>query len=259
MNVFLLTHRTLAACLLSLIAAAQATATSVSGHYQGLLSGEPVSLQLQEEGHQVSGVLSDETYSYSVEAQVAGERLSGRAIQPELGLMVMLDGPISTNGLDLTITLTLLGQTATERVWFSRSGAHPGSQREPSSEARHSTPSAQRDRALIGHWVHEELYNSGSGADFMGSSSTQSMVLLADGRIANGGSSVHMGGSNYSGYSSDEGGEVVAGASWRTRDQHLYFVEDASGQQADLGRYFVENGRLLLTGNNGKRMLFTQR
>ena len=76
MNVFLLTHRTLAACLLSLIAAAQATATSVSGHYQGLLSGEPVSLQLQEEGHQVSGVLSDTTYSYSVEAQVAGEHLS---------------------------------------------------------------------------------------------------------------------------------------------------------------------------------------
>ena len=259
MNAFSLTVRTLAACFLSLIAVTQATATSVSGHYQGLLSGEPVSLQLQEEDHQVVGVLSDTSYSYSVEAQVAGERLSGRAIQPELGLMVMLDGPISSNGLDLTITLTLLGQTATERVWFSRSGTHLESQREPSNEAQPSTPSAQRDPALIGHWVHEELYNSGSGADFMGSSSAQSMVLLADGRIANGGSSVHMGGSNYSGYSSDAGGEVVAGASWRTRDQHLYFVEDASGQQADLGRYFVENGRLLLTGNNGKRMLFTQR
>ncbi len=244
---------------LLLVATAPAFASSVAGDYRGMLSGEPVALQLQQDGHRITGTLSDTTYSYELEASVQGQRLSGRAIQPELGLVVMLDGPIRAEGLDLNISLTLLGQTATERVWFSRRDSARGSNREQATDSPRAAPSGQRDPAMIGHWVHEELYNSGSGADFMGTSSTQSMVLLADGRIANGGSAVHMGGSNYSGYSSDAGGDVVAGASWSTRDQHLWFSEDATGQQVDLGRYFVENGRLLLTGNNGKRMLFTRR
>ena len=244
---------------LLLAATTPVLASSVAGSYQGMLSGEPVALQLQQDGHRISGTLSDTTYSYELEATVDGLRLSGRAIQPELGLIVTLEGPIRPDGLDLNISLTLLGQTATERVWFSRRGTARGSDREQAADAPRAAPSGQRDPAMIGHWVHEELYNSGSGADFMGTSNTQSMVLLADGRIANGGSAVHMGGSNYSGYSSDAGGDVVAGASWSTRDQHLWFSEDATGQQVDLGRYFVENGRLLLTGNNGQKMLFTRR
>ncbi|MBK9495865.1 MAG: hypothetical protein IT475_14930 [Aquimonas sp.] len=251
--------RVLTGLALSFSFATTALATTVAGRYQGMLSGEPVALQLREEGHRVIGVLSDSTYSYEVEASVAGQHLTGRAVQAELGLMVTLDGPIRADGLDLNVSLTLLGETASERVWFARSGSQSAAPREQTQQAPRAASSGQRDPAMVGHWVHEELYNSGSGADFMGSSSTQSMVLLADGRIANGGSAVHMGGSNYSGYSSDAGGEIVAGASWSTRDQHLWVSEDASGQQVDLGRYYVENGRLLLTGNNGKKLLFTRR
>jgi hypothetical protein len=47
---------------------------------------------------------------------------------------------------------------------------------------------------------------------------------------------------------------------WYTQGQHIWISGSENGQTqtVDLGRYYVEGNHLLITGNNGKRMLFSR-
>lgn len=244
------------------LASASAFGAGSEDRYTGhLKSGEAIELVLSGRDGAVTGTLRDDSFAYRVSAEIAGGRLSGRADQSDLGLQLGLSGQMQANGLALEIQLSLFGQQTSEQVWLERSGS--GSQAQPPST--HPNPgnataaaSGERDAALVGHWVHEEIYNSGSGASFLGTSSRQGLVLMANGGVADGGSSVSMSGDNYFGQSSGAGGGAVPGVSWFSRDQHLWLHNAADGQTVDLGRYYAEPDRMMITGNNGKRLLFTR-
>lgn len=116
------------------------------------------------------------------------------------------------------------------------------------------------DQNLVGKWVNEQIYNSGSGDSFFGGTTTQSLIFYADGSLSDGGSSTTVSGSNYYGSSSDKGASpAIPNVSWYAQNQHIFIKDAVSGQTVDLGKYYIENGALLITGNNGKKLLFRKK
>lgn len=118
-----------------------------------------------------------------------------------------------------------------------------------------------RDPNLVGKWTNKENYSSTGG--FYGGSSS-SIILNADGTIADGGSSSYVSGPNSSGNSSGGGNLDIAqvnaaGARWFTKGNILYWRLTINGKTTDVAnsKYYIERGALLLTDlNNGKKLLY---
>lgn len=248
--------------VIALVASGSAFGTDALQHYAGRMqSGEPIELTLSGMEGAVTGTLSDNVHAYRVTAAIDGGQLVGHADQDTLGLRVGLRGDVQAAGMTLEIRLSILGEEASEQIWLARSDA--GRHASVEAERTHPEPGlssapGERDPALVGHWVHEEIYNSGSGADFLGASSRRGLILRADGGVADGGSAVSLSGDGYLGQSSDGGSGVVPGVTWFSRGQHLWLHNAADGQTVDLGRYYAEPGRMMVTAENGRRMLFTR-
>jgi hypothetical protein len=89
-------------------------------------------------------------------------------------------------------------------------------------------------------------------------SSESTLILLADGRVADGGSRTVVGGSGWSGSSGGSATGVVDGVYWFTENKKLYLQADQNGKTEvqSLGKYYIENNRLLITADNGNKVLF---
>ena len=114
---------------------------------------------------------------------------------------------------------------------------------------------------MIGTWTKEELYQSGYGDAYMGAGTSQSMTFLQGGRMAEAGSSSYISGSDYNGQSSDDGGGVIPGVIWYTIGNQLYMqgTENGRTQTVHLGKYYIENNNMLITGTNGEKILLTKK
>lgn len=245
---------------IAVVVSGPAFSTDSVERYTGRMqSGEPIALTLSGRDGAVTGTLVDNAYAYRVTAEIDDGRLVGHADQDTLGLRVGLNGDLRADGVALEIHLSFLGAEASEQIWLARSGSAAPAMSEGMHRGQ-ATPAApaERDPALVGHWIHEEIYNSGSGANFLGTSSRQGWILRADGGVADGGSAVSMSGDGYLGQSSDGGSGVVSGVTWFSRGQHLWLHYAADGQIVDLGRYYAEPGRMMITAENGRRTLFTR-
>ena len=246
--------------LLAAVVSGPAFGTDPVERFAGRMqSGDPIELTLSGQDGSVTGVLRDNIHAYQVTAEIVDGRLVGHADQEELGVRLGLSGDLQVDGMALEVRLSLLGEEVSEQIWLTRSSSDSrvssdGSHREQTA----SSAPPDRDPALVGHWIHEQIYNSGSSADFLGTSTRQGLILRSDGGVADGGSAVHLSGDTYFGQSSDGGGGVVPGVTWYSRDQHLWLHNAADGQAVDLGRYYAEPERMMITAPNGKRMLFTR-
>lgn len=235
-----------------------ATAADLGGSYVGTSGGDPVRLVLRQQASQLSGTLDDSQQRYAFVAELSGDELQGSATEESLGVAFAVSGRAADGVLDLTLTLEIQGQRAEQSLRLVREGERAAAS--ASAPAAAAPAGASRDPALVGRWVHESQYQSGSGDSYFSGSSTQSMVLLADGRVADGGGSASISGGDYYGTSNGEGGQIAANVQWYTQGQHIWISGSENGQTqtVDLGRYYVEGSNLLITGNNGKRMLFSR-
>lgn len=123
--------------------------------------------------------------------------------------------------------------------------------------AGNSVAAKQHDQALVGSWTSQSNYNSGGyGQGSMSSEST--LILLADGRVADGGSRTVVGGSGWSGSSGGAATGVVDGVYWFTENKKLYLqaVQNGKTEVQALGKYYMENNHLLITAENGSKVLF---
>lgn len=239
-----------------LLLSAPLWAMDLSGSYVGDSGGDPVRLELRQQDEQLSGVMVDSQQRYQFEAMIDGDEIVGTATEQSLGIVFEVHGSASSEALDLRLSIEVQGQRADQALRLQRVGAQAAAPRTPAAAGA----GASRDPALVGHWVHESNYQSGSGDSYFAASSREGMVFYADGSLANGGGDVSVSGGNYYGQSSGGGGNAVPNVSWETRNQHVYLVGQENGQpqSVDLGRYYIEGNNLLITGNNGKKMLFSR-
>jgi hypothetical protein len=162
-------------------------------------------------------------------------------------------------GVQLTLNGHLQGSALSLKLEFWGTLIPLELQKKPSNHSA-SAPhqdQRQRDPALVGKWVRQSNYNSSGFGQ--GSMATEtSLVLLADGQVADGGSRTVVGGSSWSGSSSKQGGSILPGLIWYTQNRQLYLqiTEHGQTQVQLLGSYYVENQNMLVTGTDGTKVLY---
>ncbi len=237
------------------------------GTYTGMLNGDNIKLILQASAHNMLvGKMTDSQQIYEVNATANGSKMTGTAVEKAFNLTFQLNGTITDNHLLMHMTIDVLGQKQAMEVDFIKQGSTSSLSKVAEQTPQYNKPKmpsgGKIDPNVVGKWVNEQQYNSGSGDNFFGSSSTQSLIFFADGSLSDGGSSVSVSGGNYYGNSSDKGQPTpLPNVSWYVQNQHIFIIGSENGQTqtVDLGKYYIENGAMLITGNNGKKLLFQKR
>lgn len=229
--------------------AATIAAQDFSGTYSGMYNGDPVALVLTAAGQNAySGTMNDSHLTYTIAATATGKNLKGTCSEQSLGLSLELTGVLS--GVTLALQLNLMGSAIAFDL--QKAGAQPTTvARQPALPA-----DAQHDPALVGRWTHQSNYNSGYGQGSM--SSENVMIFLADGRLVDGGSRTVTSGSDWSGTSSSDAAGVIEGMRWHTKQQQLFLQTTTNGKTETqlLGKYYIENNNMLITGQDGTKVLF---
>ncbi len=238
------------------------TTDPLVGQYDATANGDRMSLAIEHKaGTSYMGVMIDSYQKYSLMLELTNDTtVSGLAKEYSLGLEFDVLGQLKGDHLLLNFTIEVAGEKNEMTIDFYRAGSTPTST--PAIGGQYQTKvslpaGAIRPQEVTGTWKKEELYNSGSGDSFMGSSFTQALTFLADGSLSEGHNSAHVGGSNFSGQSSGQGTGVIQGVIWYTIGNQLYLQVTEMGQTQDvhLGRYFIENNNMLITGTNGEKIL----
>ena len=100
----------------------------------------------------------------------------------------------------------------------------------------------------------------GYGDNFMGGNFSQSIIFNNDGSVIEGGSNASMSGSNYFGQSLDNNTTSAGNIKWYAigNQLHLIIYNNGSWQSVMLGTWYAENNHLLITGQDGKKVLLSR-
>ncbi len=224
-------------------------AQQFAGKYTGAYQGDPVVLQLRAAGaNAYTGELNDNHNNYSISATAEGNRLKGQCTETTIGLAMALDGSLADNRLSLSLTF---GATVLTLELEKEAVAVPAKTTAASGKEQH-------DPALVGRWTRQSNYNSGYGQGYM--STESAIVLFADGRVADGGSRTVTSGADWSGNASSAGSGVVEGLYWYSDKQQIFLRASQNGKTETqaLGRYYIENGNMLITGQDGTKTLWSR-
>ena len=234
-----------------------------AGTYYGVVNGDNIAMTLEQEGDILTGSMQDSYQTFFIEGTIYGKEFIGTATEHSLFLEFEFNATKVGNRLDCTLAIGEDDQRL-ENLFSV--------EKESENELENSTPDLQVDAeipfpagatfpaALQGTWVQTESYNSGSGDNFMGANFSQSMTFFSDGTLSEGGSSASMSGSNYSGQSSGEGSGKLEGIGWYAKQKNLYVIvfNEGTWTSVFLGTWYTENSHLLITGENGNKLLLSR-
>lgn len=201
-------------------------------------------------------MLSDGTANYNVAAEIAGKRFAGDATHTNLGLKPAILGELNNDVLSIILIFEILDEKTEVKMDLIKEASEV--LKINKSKIQLQIPkNAQNDSQLVGTWIKEENYNSGSGTHFMGSTFSQSLTFFADGSLADGESKATISGSNFFGQTQSPESIKTPGVVWYTRANQLYLGIDQNGSQQEVhyGRFYIENGNMLITSSNGTKML----
>ena len=231
-----------------------------AGTYEGSLNGDIITMKLSQQGDRVTGVMKDSYQTYDIVAIIAGDRLAGDAKEVSLGVTLTLLAERQDHRLSCKLIMDVLGLTQEQAFEVYKKDAVTAT---ASIRVTANIPfpsAATFPSALAGAWTKSETYNSGYGSDFMGANFSQSLSFNPDGTLSEGGNSASISGANYSGRSSDLGGGLIEGMGWYAVGDQLYLMIYDSGrwQQALLGKWYAEDGKLLITATSGEKLLLSR-
>jgi hypothetical protein len=232
-----------------------------TGTYTGLLNGEKVSLSLESAGgNLLKGEMKDSENTYVVNATWSKNTLKGNAVEKVWGIEFEMDATLNGSQLATTLTMDILGFKQGMEVSFNKvQTAQTAQNTKPTTTVVNPVAGKSRDNNVAGTWVKESNYSSGYGFNntYGSMSSRETMVFLPDGRMADGGSTTVISGGNYSGTSSGGGGNVIDGVFWYTENSRIFLniTQEGQSQNVELGRYYIENGKMLITAANGEKLL----
>jgi len=234
--------------------------SSFVGNYEGVFNGDHIVLHLMAgQAGSLKGTMQDSQNKYEVTGNVSKNTFTGTAIEPNLHITFGMKGSLVNNVLETVLTFDFLGEKHDMTVIFTKNTTDNSKQ---NANISPSIAMKTRDINVIGTWMKEHNYSSGyaSNGSYGAMSSRESMVFYADGSMGDGGSTTTVGGSNFSGTTSRQQSGAIPGLFWWT-DQNrikLQITKDGASQEVDLGKYYIENGRMLITGANGEKLLLTK-
>jgi hypothetical protein len=236
-----------------------------AGNYSVMVNADKLTLVIEPNGGSTyTGVLNDGYTSLTLVFELTGTVFTGVGKEASTGVDIHVKGGIEGDQLLFNIVLDPLVDEVAYTLNFMRDGTeingHPGIGNVTQSIM--DFPSgATHPEEMLGTWTKEELYQSGYGDAYMGAGTSQSMTFLSGGRLAEAGSSSYISGSDYSGQSTGQGEGILPGVTWYTIDNQLYMQVNENGQTQNvhLGKYYVENNNMLITGTNGEKILLTRK
>ncbi len=231
------------------------------GTYKGIYNGDNITLTLAPQngvGAKLAGKMIDSEQTYTITANASSNTMQGTAVQTTLGLNLPFEAILSGNQLSIAFDLTAFGTNQKMLVNLTKQGtssAQAVSTAKPAPVAK-----GKRDPAIVGSWTKSESYSSGSGDNYIGGTTQSSMTFNADGSLVDGGSRALVSGSYFGGDTGTSQAKPLEGVSWYSENNNIYLVvtEKGTTQTLKLGRYFIENGKMLITGDNGKKELFSR-
>jgi hypothetical protein len=248
--------------LLSLILIIMTT-TSVFGQwpgdYYGTVNGDNVRLTLSQNGTAIQGEMQDSQQTYFVQGSVNGMDFSGTATEGTYGISFGLKAHQNKDMLECILVVDMNGEHAEVPFLLQKQGSVSGGSAAPSGKIPFPA-GATFPAALSGNWTQQETYNSGYGDNFMGANFSQSMTFHPDGTLSEGASNASMSGANYSGQSSGAGSGKLDGLGWYALQNNFYLIVFHEGKwvPVHVGTWYTENNHLLITGNNGEKLLLSR-
>lgn len=236
-------------------------ASAWDGTYTGEVRGATAKLSLKKSGNSLSGTLEVEGYSYpaKVKATLNGSNsATGKIIDGETGESLPVRIDLSKDAVAMSIS----GPNGIVRFDFVKGGERRVGRRTSGGGVRDM--GEQRDPRLVGRWSHEQI--TMSGGDSL--TTREEYILHPDGTLALGKARAvaSFSGERYNevedttsywyGHADTGEGdndEEIIGR-WKTQGNILYIQE--GGQWVPYARYYVEDGKLLLTYEDGSRKLF---
>lgn len=240
------------------------------GTFRGILNGDKVVLTLQSNNTNVlTGDLKDSRQTYAVNAQNNGNQIVGTAKEPLFGITFQLDGKLNGTTLAMKMTTKILGIPQEMTVDFQKdvpnntatTPQYRPANTPPQYNPQQASTSSNIDSRLVGMWEHQEIYSSGYGSNAMSGTTVSRMIFNADGTMTDGGSSSSISGSSYYGNTGMSEAKPIAGVKWYAQNGNIYLEVTENGKKETvlLGKYYIEGNRLLITGQNGVKKLFTRR
>lgn len=231
---------------------------SFAGAYQGNIHGTPASMTLQQQGNQVSGVIDASGYRYNLQGKVNQSQSQGMLIDPQTQGQMQYQAALNGSMINMTISAQnqQTGQMQSFNIQFTKGaggtgmGGTMGSQQGQGQQgyANQGTPNDgfERDQRLVGSWIQSDSYTSGDH-----SFATQNrLIVQPNGTFLFGDSKVAGGGPGMSGTT---GGGGYEQGYWRTQNSLIYVK--GQGNWTPFARYYIENGRMLLTFDDGSRQI----
>lgn len=223
----------------------------IEGIYIGEINGATATLTLKKQTQTTySGTMQDGYQNYVVSTQIDNNCMKGNAMETSLNIEILISGCFKNNQIEIDFDFSKIGVAETQKVLFIK-------ENKPNNSEVSLKSTNERDLQMVGLWKQEQLYNSGYGSNYFGGSFTQKIIFYADGSLADGGSQSTISGNDYSGNSTSGRGSKVSGVSWFTKNKHLYIkvFQNGQSQTADAGKYYIEDGKLLITDQNGNKTL----
>lgn len=251
-------------CLLMFILVKLSSQTGFEGTYHGQVNGDPVKLILNVVNtNHYQGTMEDSQQKFMIDAELKESKLSGIATESSMGLNFQFNARLDNHQLTVSLFSEEIGMKEALVFMLERAQLQttPGTTSTSSTIEKVSNfkfpKEAQRHENLVGIWRKEEQYNSGFGDNYMGASSSQKLILFANGAVADGGSQTTISGSNYLGQHTGEF-QALPNVYWYNISNQLYLVsiDDGKTNTVHLGKYFIENGAMLITNSNGAKSLF---
>lgn len=233
------------------------------GTYYGTVNGDNIIITLEQSGDFVSGSMQDSYQYFEIEGTVTGSDFAGTATENSLEMEFEFYAFKTGNRLDCELAIGVDEERLENLFFVQKAGENDLENSVPEITPDIDIPfpsGATFPASLLGTWVQSETYNSGSGDNFMGASFSQSMTFYSDGTLSEGESSARMSGSNYSNQSAGDGAGKLEGIGWYANQKNLYVIvfNEGSWSSVFLGTWFTENGHLLITGENGNKLLLSR-
>lgn len=237
-----------------------AMAQQYAGTYAGEVFSTPATLTLEQDGNALQGVIDVSGYRYELSATAGEGGATGTLHDPQTGGTAQLEVTPGDDGMTILLMQEnpVTGQMSRVPLSFTRRSGEGGASQDAGSNSNAGgTENApedgfERDPALVGTWVYQDTYISGS---FSG---TTRFVLrvLPDGTYTYGEGQVTAGGNSYSGRS---GGGGVTRGRWRTQGGVVYVQEAGMSQWQPYARYYIEGSRMLFTFGDDSRQIWHRR
>lgn len=229
-----------------------------SGTYTGKINGDFTQIEMQQSASTVTGKYIETGNTYELRGKIVSNQLIGELFISGATLaLASFEASKTDRGIYMDLLLLGVTRVSADFIKSNTTTTTPSTKENVNYPAGQSPPTDhfERDPAVVGHWIKEEVINSGVGDQAASFVTAYFLQFKQDGTFIQEKSS-GSGGSNWS--SVDQKKPDVNGH-WYTKDQIMYIRPAGEKDYVRLNRYLFHEGALVFKTEAGKYLIWSRR